>query len=369
MTDAAPETPLPTNDAPYAVWEETLTALTTSEGGILLLGGTDMGKTTFARLLVNRLTEAGQSVAVLDADLGQSEIGPPACVGLAFAECPALALSDLPPQALAFVGSSSPPGALLEHVAATRRLADLIGPRRLVVDTGGYIHGPNARRLHLTTFDLLSPAHVVGLQRANELEPFLAPIRRREGCRIHTPPIPAVISRKSPKFRAQRRAMRFAATFQDAKLTTYSLDDVALIGPWLGGGVPVAANLLKFLNLALAPHARVYYAEMCDRHLGLMVSHPVAPTFPGLGLAQQELRAQSVSLTVAPRLKHLLLGLEGGNGRLLGLGLLEALDFRRRTLGVLTPVRAPAAARILRFGLLRIAPDGTEVGSLKPGEF
>jgi hypothetical protein len=35
---------------------------------------------------------------------------------------------------------------------------------------------------------------------------------------------------------------------------------------------------------------------------------------------------------------------------------------------VLTPCRAPAAARILHMGSLRVQPDGTEAGALKPGE-
>ena len=88
---------------------------------------------------------------------------------------------------------------------------------------------------------------------------------------------------------------------------------------------------------------------MADRHLNLMVSKPCRHDAP-LWACAANASAQGVTLTVAPRLKHLLLGLEGGNGKLLGLGILEAIDFRRRDLGVLTPCRAPAAARIIRAG-------------------
>ena len=110
---------------PYAEWKSALNALAASPGTTLLLGGMDVGKTTFTRLLANRFLEAGCPPALLDADLGQSEIGPPACVGIAFCDAPILALSDLKPHALAFVGSASPPGYLLEHVAGIRRLADM----------------------------------------------------------------------------------------------------------------------------------------------------------------------------------------------------------------------------------------------------
>ncbi|HZO90731.1 MAG TPA: Clp1/GlmU family protein [Chthonomonadaceae bacterium] len=399
MTTPGPPQPQ-AREEPYAVWEATLAEVAATGGTALLLGATDVGKTTFTRLLVNHAAQAGRRVALLDADLGQSEIGPPTCVGLAFVEAPVAALSGLPPHALAFVGSTSPSGHLVEYLAAIGRLAAMAhaefrvpGPEAegcppvstascppppdqaapqsarplMLIDTSGYVHGA-ARSLYQAVFDLLVPAHVVALQRHGELEPILVPMRRREGCRIHTPPIPAVIQKKPPRLRAQRRAMRFAAYFQDAQPHTYSFDEVAFLGTWMGSGKPIAAHLLKFLNQTLGPQVRVYYAEMAGRQLGLMVSQPIPPHAPGLGLAQEQLKAQAVSITVAPRLKHLLLGLEGASGKLLGLGLLEALDFRRRTLGIVTPLRAPGAARVLRFGSLRVAPDGTEIGTLKPGE-
>lgn len=356
------------DENPYSAWETTLAAIAETRGVTLVLGGTDVGKTTFTRLLLHRLVERHGRAAVIDADLGQSDVGPPACIGLAFAETPVLALSDLTPHALAFVGSTSPPGYLLEYVAGVKRLAELAGSCPLVVDTSGYLQGGAAARLNHAAFDLLSPAHVVALQRRGELESILAPMRRRDGCTVHTPPVPDVIGRKPTAFRTQRRAMRFAAYFAGSTRHTFAFSEVALTGTWLGSAPPLAPHLLKFLNQTLGPPTKVYHAEMCDRQLGLMVSRPLPPDLPALGIAQQQLKAQSVAITVAPRLKHLLLGLEGGNGRLLGLGLLEALDFRAGTLGVLTPVRAPAAARILRFGSLRLLPDGTEVGSLRPRE-
>ncbi len=352
----------------YAEWELTLDAVLATGGPVQLIGGMDVGKTTFTRLLVNRAAAAGKRVALLDTDPGQSEIGPPGCIGLAFVDAPVGALSDLMPQALAFVGNTSPAAHLLEHAAGTSRLAALAGERMLVVDTCGYIQGGGARRLHQIEFDLLQPAHVIALQRDGELEPILAPMRRRSACRVHTPPVPVAITRKSPGFRAQRRAMRFASYFETTTLHTFSFDDVALVGTWLAGSDPLPPHLLKFLNQALGFHARVYHAEMCDRVLGLMVSEPLAADAPGLAMVQEQLKPLAFAMTVAPRLRHLLLGLESGSGKLLGLGLLEALDFRRRTLGVRTPVRSPDAAHILRFGTLRLTPDGKELGSLRPRE-
>lgn len=352
----------------FAEWEPTVEAVLATEGPVYLLGGMDVGKTTLTRLLVNRAVAAGKRIALLDTDPGQSEIGPPGCIGLAYVDAPVGALSDLTPQALAFVGSTSPVAHLLEHATGVARLAAQAEERLLIVDTCGYVQGGGARRLHQAECDLVQPAHVVALQRQHELEPILAPIRRRSGLRVHTPPIPVTVNRKTPALRAQRRSMRFASYFETTTLHTFSFDEVALTGTWLGGSDPLPPHILKFLNQALGYHARIYHAEMCDRVLGLMVSQPLPPETPGLAMVHEQLKQQSVAITVAPNLRHLLVGLESGNGKLLGLGLLEALDFRRRTLGVLTPVRTPQAAHILRFGTLRLHPSGKEIGSLRPGD-
>lgn len=352
----------------YAAWQPTLDAISETGGTTLILGEGDVGKTTFARLLVNTLVERHGRVAYLDGDIGQSEVGPPTCVGLAFASAPVLALSDLTPHSLAFVGSTAPIGLFMEHLSAMRRLADQAGDCPLVVDTCGYTQGSNARKLQQHTFDLTMPNHLVALQRRDELTPLFSPLTRRTSCQVHTPPIPPVIGIKPPKFRQQRRVMRFASYFADAKLYTYAMDEVGILGTWLNTGTPVAAHLHKFLSQTLESFGKVYYAELSGRHLGIMTSVPIPPQAPALALAQEPFKALSLSVTVAPKLRHLVVGLEDATGKLLGIGTLEALDFRRRTLGVMTPIRAPAAACVLRFGLLRVQPDGTELGVLKSGE-
>src|SRR5882724_8235066 len=55
-------------------------------GGVaLLVGATDRGKTTFAAMAAAILAGELSKVAVVDADIGQSEIGPPGTVGMAAA--------------------------------------------------------------------------------------------------------------------------------------------------------------------------------------------------------------------------------------------------------------------------------------------
>ncbi|HEV2472773.1 MAG TPA: polynucleotide 5'-hydroxyl-kinase, partial [Chthonomonadales bacterium] len=186
---------------PYLEWESSLAGLASAQGCVLVLGGTDTGKTTFSRLLVDRILGSGGSAAILDADVGQSEIGPPGTLGLELHSTGARAHA----QNLAFLGATSPAGRLLHHAAAVRRLADSATVDRLVVDTPGYITGSEARALIQAEFELLSPAHVVALQRGKELEAVLKPISMRKSCQVHRLPIPRVVQVRPAALRAKRR--------------------------------------------------------------------------------------------------------------------------------------------------------------------
>ena len=113
---------------------------------------------------------------------------------------------------------------------------------------------------------------------------------------------------------------------------------------------------------------RLFHAETYGSHLGLMMASPISLASPDLNLVMEQLKIRELSLSVAPRLKHLLLGLQDGNGRTLGLGIMTKLDFRRRTLSALTPVGSAGAVGEICFGRHRILPDGSDGGSLKPGD-
>ncbi|MDH7500916.1 MAG: Clp1/GlmU family protein, partial [candidate division NC10 bacterium] len=54
-------------------------------GLLMVVGKADVGKTTFARYLYERLSEHSRKVAYLDGDPGQSTLGPPCTLTLALA--------------------------------------------------------------------------------------------------------------------------------------------------------------------------------------------------------------------------------------------------------------------------------------------
>ena len=117
---------------------------------ILVIGETDAGKTSFTTFLAGALLERGASVGVVDADLGQSDIGPPTTVGLGRLRLPVERLEDAEVVGLYFVGSTSPQGHLLPTVAGTRAMVQKalrLGFDRVIVDTSGLVQGELGRLL------------------------------------------------------------------------------------------------------------------------------------------------------------------------------------------------------------------------------
>ncbi|MFQ5521466.1 MAG: Clp1/GlmU family protein, partial [Candidatus Methylomirabilia bacterium] len=147
---------------------------------ILIVGETDTGKTSFTTYLANSLVERGLRVGVVDADLGQSDIGPPTTVGLGLINRPVAHLGEAEVRGLYFVGSTSPQGHLLPAVIGSKRMVEkafTMGIERVLVDTSGLVQGELGRTLKQHKIDLISPDLLFCLQRADECEHILKPYR------------------------------------------------------------------------------------------------------------------------------------------------------------------------------------------------
>ena len=116
----------------------------------LVIGVVDAGKTTLVTRLAAALASPGDLVGVVDADLGQSDIGPPTTVGLGLVHGAIDRLDQAEVVALEFLGVTSPAHCLRQTASATARLvkhALEIGCRRVLVNTSGLVEGNLGRAL------------------------------------------------------------------------------------------------------------------------------------------------------------------------------------------------------------------------------
>ena len=186
----------------------------------VLIGGLDSGKSSLCRAIADVALDMGRAVAYLDADLGQKVVGPPTVVTLRMLHDP----SDLEPDklsvpdALYFVGATSPQGQLLPLVVGTRRLLEKArsgGADLVVVDTSGLVAGVYGQILKYHQVELLQPDIVVGLQRGEELAPLLGIIQRFFPCEVVSLPVLAAIRHTSVEERASNRVEAFRRYFAE----------------------------------------------------------------------------------------------------------------------------------------------------------
>jgi polynucleotide 5'-hydroxyl-kinase GRC3/NOL9 len=203
------------------------------QGRFLLLGGTDTGKTTLMSVLANRLARK-QPVALVDADIGQSHIGPPTTVGWTVldkgaAPLPGPEAAEWPARGISFVGDITPVGHLLQLTAAlalcleqAEQAADVV-----LIDTPGLVTGGAACALWWTIQKLLRPERIIAIQRENELEDVLAGLQTGLST-IKVVRVPPEIRRKSLETRQQHRRRLFDRYFQNGSTRALDLDRVAV---------------------------------------------------------------------------------------------------------------------------------------------
>ena len=194
----------------------------------LILGGADSGKTTLAEALARQLAQ-GRPVAIVDADTGQSHIGPPATVGWARIDEPHFDLSQLRPDGISFVGDVAPVGHLLQLTAAIEqcvRQASKVA-EKIIIDTPGFIAGLAAAALWWTVQRILQPESILAVQRENELNDILSGLKNLSS-QIELIRCPPQIRPKSPQVRRSYRQKVFNKYFQQSCLYNIDLTEVTI---------------------------------------------------------------------------------------------------------------------------------------------
>jgi len=174
----------------------------------MLVGDVDSGKTSLATFLANGLRTRGLCVGIVDADLGQSEIGPPTTVGLGLVQRTLARPSDADVAGLSFVGSTSPEGHVASTVAATREMVEramALELDRIIVDTSGLVAGPLGRALKQRKIQAVDPDLLICLERGEECSFADSLPERRDLLRLR------VSEHARPRSAAERRRYRESA--------------------------------------------------------------------------------------------------------------------------------------------------------------
>jgi polynucleotide 5'-hydroxyl-kinase GRC3/NOL9 len=192
---------------------------------ILVIGSADAGKSTFCRFLREQALQAGRRVALLDTDVGQKMLGPPAC----------LTTAEPTRSRLLFVGTTNPVLGWTRLIVGSRYLAGTMDADLLIANTSGLLAGPG-RRLKAGKIAALAPDLLVALGDDPKLEEIM---------RDH-PGLPALRLTRSPeakrKTNGERRAARreaFRWYFTEASVLEFEQDALRSIARHYPAGLLV----------------------------------------------------------------------------------------------------------------------------------
>lgn len=196
---------------------ETILGLQKHPAVVMILGAADCGKSSLCAYLLNKLVDGKCKVAVLDGDVGQSDIGPSGTVGYGIASKPVPQLTNLKLRNAFFVGVTSPIAAMAKVVEGLKAMKEEILQQQVdfvLVNTDGWISGDVAVKYKTDLICALKPDVIVGIQMQNELAPLIAS--------LETPAIivePSfALKQRTPEKRKILREMTYARYLKHPKL-------------------------------------------------------------------------------------------------------------------------------------------------------
>jgi len=211
-------------------WNKPLEAILSVEKKpvvVLVLGKIDSGKSSYCTYLVNKMVNGKCRVAVLDGDLGQSDIGPSGTVGYAVTSKPVTELYDLKLENAFFIGVTSPIIAIGKTIEGLSALKTEVFKRPMdfvVVNTDGWVEGDIAVRYKAALIKELKPDLIVGVQVADELSGLIANAEQA----VLTVEISPSLRQRTAEKRKSLREMTYARYLKGAKLQCYPMSQLAI---------------------------------------------------------------------------------------------------------------------------------------------
>jgi polynucleotide 5'-hydroxyl-kinase GRC3/NOL9 len=324
---------------------------------VMVVGGMDSGKTSFCTFLANEAVTKKLRTSIIDADLGQSDVGPPSTVGFNFLTEPVKDLFDIDAQDAVFVGSTSPSGSINKVIEGLTRLKDRAmeeGVDFLVINTDGWVEGEEAAAYKVLLAKKVGPSAVVGIQRGNELTPILDAMN---GVKVVAIDSPQLIQPRSREKRKLLRELSYKKYLKEAKMQSFSLGWLKVKDSIFGAGGPVPRKRLETL-MNLMGTSPIYYEETVNAILVVSSKHKTVTEERVKAVEEQF--GKKVKVIQEGDEEGLLVGLKDEEDKFLGIGILTEVDYKRRILKIYTPVSEKVS--LLCFGQIKLDKNFREIG-------
>jgi polynucleotide 5'-hydroxyl-kinase GRC3/NOL9 len=323
---------------------------------VVVMGEVDSGKTSFCTYLANKALREKRRVAIIDADLGQSDIGPPSTIGFSWLASPIIDPFLLKAENAYFIGTTTPSGALNNVIDKLAKMKDESLKKAvdfLVINTDGWVLGEEAVQYKLRLVKRIAPRVVVGIQQQNELTPIFTALK---GIKVISIDSPSAIKKRVREKRKILRELSYKKYLKGAKVQSFPLSWAKVEDIPFGTGVtPSERRLEKIRKLGITP----IYSEETPNLIVIVTEKDQWIDEEQIPNLEEEL-GKKVKLIQEGEEQGLLVGLQDEEEKFLGIGILNRIDYKRRILQVYTPVTANISS--IQVGQVKLDKQGKEIG-------
>jgi len=327
---------------------------------VVVMGEVDSGKTSFCTYLANKALREKRRVAIIDADLGQSDIGPPSTIGFSRLASPIIDPFLLKAENAYFIGTTTPSGALNNVIDKLAKMKDesLKKPVDfLVINTDGWVVGEEAVQYKLRLAKCIAPNLVVGIQQQNELTPVLTALK---GIKVISIDSPSAIKKRVREKRKILRELGYKKYLKGAKVQFFPSSCVKVEDIPFGTGVTPGERSLEKIGTMLGVNP--LYSEETPNVIVIVTKKDHRIDEEQIPNLEEEL-GKKVKLIQEGEEQGLLVGLQDEEAKFLGIGILNKIDYPRRLFQVYTPVTANISS--IHLGQVKLDKQGKEIGLSK----
>jgi polynucleotide 5'-hydroxyl-kinase GRC3/NOL9 len=322
----------------------------------MIVGAIDVGKTSFCAYLANMALRKKLRVTFVDADLGQSDLGPPSTIGSCQITKPIRDPFEIEAEDIRFIGVTSPSSALSEVISGITEMtgkALKLCTDLLIVNTDGWVDGEDAIRYKLTLAKRIKPSMLIGIQEQSELTFLLGALPEVQSIAVESSPS---VRKRDREERKLLRELGYKKYLKGAAVQSFPLNWVRVSGVPFGSGTSPSRNRIDKIieQIGTTP---LYCEE--------------TPTTVFIALSKEQWADEEIAKTLEGTLnrkvkiawegdeKGLLVAVNDRDNRFLGIGIIEEMDYERRVLKVYTNVKKGITS--INVGQVKLDKSGREL--------
>jgi polynucleotide 5'-hydroxyl-kinase GRC3/NOL9 len=324
---------------------------------IMVIGGVDSGKTSFCAYLGNRALKMKRTVTLIDADLGQADLGPPATISSRRLTKAVVDPFELGAENIIFIGTTSPSADISRVVDGIEKLKAKTQQHRvdvLIINTDGWVEGEDAIKYKVSLARQVKPDIIIGIQEKNELTFLLGALTETHRQSVESP---SMLRKRDREERKLMRELGYKKYLRRAQAESFPLRWVKFDSVTFGMGAPPSREMCRKIEGEL--QAQPLYCEDMPKFIFIVLNKDQWLDEELTEVFEHKLK-RKVKIVQEGNEEGLLVALLDEKENFLGIGIVEDIDYVRRTIRVYTPVQKNVSS--LSLGRVKLDKTGRELG-------